>query len=375
MKIILITILCATVLFSCRNADNIAGKFIVNGQIKNAPDQKIYLEELFFSEKDPEILDTGEIKNGKFTVTGMAPEEGLYRLRLEKDSAFFVLINDKSDLDFSADYNKLTIEAASINSSANASLKKFIAGIQSQRTSLETQSAVLDQLTASGQTDSAILEAKEAYSEKENAYKRYITHYIDTTKDPVVALFALGYSRGVEPDRIERSIKDLPKRFPNHLALNSLVKQYNQMIAEYKAKPQEGAMAPDINMPDTSGKPFALSMLRGKYVLVDFWASWCGPCRGENPNVVKAYNAFKDKNFTVLGVSLDQNKQQWVDAIKSDSLNWHHISDLKYWNSAAVSLYGFEGIPFNVLVNPEGKIVATNLRGVALENKLQEILK
>ena len=239
MKKILITILCATVLFSCRNADNIAGKFIVNGQIKNAPDQKIYLEELFFSEKDPESLDTGEIKNGKFTVAGMAPEEGLYRLRLEKDSAFFVLINDKSDLDFSADYNKLTIEAASINSSANASLKKFIAGIQSQRTSLETQSAVLDQLSASGQTDSAIMVAKEAYSEKENAYKRYITQYIDTTKDPVVALFALGYSRGVEPDRIERSIKDLPTRFPNHLALNSLVKQYNQMIAEYNAKPRK----------------------------------------------------------------------------------------------------------------------------------------
>jgi thiol-disulfide isomerase/thioredoxin len=116
-------------------------------------------------------------------------------------------------------------------------------------------------------------------------------------------------------------------------------------------------------------------MLRGKYVLVDFWASWCGPCRGENPNVVKAYNTYKDKNFTVLGVSLDKEKQPWLDAIKADGLTWNHISDLKYWSSAAVSLYGFDGIPFNVLVDPAGKIVATNLRGADLENKLKDILK
>jgi peroxiredoxin len=375
MKKLLTIVACATFLISCDNADNTAGKFTVNGQIKNAPDQKIYLEELFFSEKNPEVLDTGEIKDGKFTVTAKAPEEGLYRLRMEKDSAFFVLINDKSNLDFTADYDKLTIEAASVNSPANASLRKFITAIQSQRIALETQPAILDQMTASGATDSAIAVTKQTFDKKENEYRRYIATYIDTTTDPVMAVFALGYSQSIDPAELEKSIQGLAKRFPNHVALNSLVAQYSQMIAEYKAKPQVGSVAPDINMADTSGKPFALSMLKGKYVLVDFWASWCGPCRGENPNVVKAYNEFKDKNFTVLGVSLDKDKQQWMDAIKADNLTWHHISDLKYWNSAAVGLYGFDGIPFNVLVNPEGKIVATNLRGPALESTLLQILK
>jgi peroxiredoxin len=374
MKKLLIITVCTAVLLSCNNKSE-KGKFTVTGQIKNAPDQKIYLEELFFSEKDPEVLDTGEIKNGKFTVAALAPEEGLYRLRMEKDSAFFVLINDKSDLSFSADYNKLTVGGSTVNSPANASLKKFITSIQAQRTILESKSAELQQLSASGPTDSAYVAAKKDFDEKDNAYKNFITQYVDTTSDAVMALFAIGYSRSIEPEKLEKVIAGLPKRFPNHLALNSLVAQYNQMIAQYKAKPHEGGMAPDINMPDTSGKPFALSMLRGKYVLVDFWASWCGPCRAENPNVVKAYNTYKDKNFTVLGVSLDKDKQQWLNAIKADSLTWHHISDLKYWNSAAVGLYGFDGIPYNVLVDPSGKIVGMNLRGDALENKLLEILK
>ena len=110
-------------------------------------------------------------------------------------------------------------------------------------------------------------------------------------------------------------------------------------------------------------------------MLVDFWASWCKPCRFENPNVVKVYNKFRNKNFTVLGVSLDKDKDEWIKAIKKDGLSWTHISDLREWESIAVGLYHIEGIPYNVLVDPDGKVIAEALREDMLEAKLQEVLK
>src|SRR6185295_17840051 len=141
--------------------------------------------------------------------------------------------------------------------------------------------------------------------------------------------------------------------------------QYNKVGAV-------GTSALDFTQPDTTGTPVTLSSFHGKYVLVDFWASWCGPCRAENPNVVENFNQFKEKNFTVLGVSLDRpgQKEKWMKAIHDDQLEWTHVSDLKFWDNAVAKQYGIEAIPQNYLLDPQGKIIAKGIRGEELEKKL-----
>ena len=161
----------------------------------------------------------------------------------------------------------------------------------------------------------------------------------------------------------------------------AVIQQRMQEFSQKKAQVEEDASAPmgkvipDFEQADASGKMVNIKSFRGKYVLIDFWASWCGPCRGENPNVVAAYNKYKNKNFTVLGISLDKDKNAWLAAVQKDGLTWTQLSDLKFWSNAVAQQFRIQSIPQNFLIDPNGVVIGKNLRGEALEAKLESVIK
>ena len=197
--------------------------------------------------------------------------------------------------------------------------------------------------------------------------------YIREKPNSPLALYALKQYAGwdIDPDKAEPLFDMLPlatKQWPSAIELKELI--------EIAKKTGIGRIAMDFTQNDTLGKPITLSSFRGKYLLIDFWASWCGPCRVENPNVVMAFHKYKDKGFDILGVSLDRSweKEKWIKAIHDDRLTWTQVSDLKFWNNEVAKQFGIKAIPQNLLLDPEGKIIAKNLRGDELDKKLEEFI-
>lgn len=336
--------------------------FVISGNVSGIADGKVQIVNMG---EEHAVIASDSVKNGVFTLKGSITEPNLYFLVMSNEQPQYIYLENKpiSITGSKADIKNIKIE-----------------GSQSHSDFVEFNK-IFNPLIAELNGFAALIQKEENEKKKENLFKQYdsvvkkvnaeVGKFVEAKKSSYVSAFLLSVSAQVLADPI--TMEQRYNTLSDEVKSSEIGKSLASNIAYFKVG-AVGTDEIDFTQNDVEGKPVKLSSFKGKYVLLDFWASWCKPCRMENPNVVKVYNKFKDKNFTIVGVSLDQSKDAWVKAIQADRLTWNHVSDLQQWNNAAAQMYHIQSIPGNFLIDPNGKIVARDLRGEDLEKKLCELL-
>ncbi len=368
---------CALLFFACNKQGSDITTTTITGTFENGGGKNL----IFSTFDNKSRFDTTAISaDGSFSIAVDNMPMDFYKLQIEGTRELVLLVMDSTQQNIvvKADANQVA-KTTSVSGSKDSELMiQFFKKSEAFKTRMDSLNGLvrsmgsdMDQTIRQGLNNQVLREQKDF--EKEMADLALAN---STSPAALSLVSALTPRNNVAV--MEKIANDLKTVLPGSPYLISL----NNQIAKTKtgnsatAPPEKvaiGSKAPELNLNDLNGQSVPLSSLKGKYVLIDFWASWCGPCRRENPNVKKMYSKYKKENFEIYGVSLDNDKNRWKQAIEQDGLEWLHVSDLKKWNSVAAQIYGVRSIPYTALLDPEGNVIGTKLRGLSLENKMKEI--
>lgn len=366
-----------------------AGISTITGTLSNAEGKKLYFEQ--YVKGVLQKLDSVKLdKTGKFTFKATHDKVEFYRIST-KSTDFAVFITSPNEkISVTGDAEKLNKTYKVKGSVYSSHIKEFSDVVNNYVVERDTISARFKRAMAAGKTEESEKLGKDlgaAYDKflvnRNEFLKKYpnspatfavMSHLNPQTDYDLIKKIELALEKTMPGSFFYEQVKSNTRKIEEAKLAEELKAKEAERLAKSRELTQPGKIAPDVIMADSMGITKTLSKLRGNYVLLDFWASWCGPCRAENPNVVRNYRKYKDKGFTVMSVSLDTDRTKWLAAIKKDGLEWpNHVSELKGWQTSVLPNYGINSIPYTVLIDKEGKIIQTNLRGPALEAKLKEI--